>query len=72
LAAFERQAKLLGLVGTDMENVEAITREARTQRVRIALRTALGELRNKVGAGEAGPIVLEHSSSPEPDEGEIC
>src|SRR5215813_13270338 len=35
---FARGAQLLGLVGTDIENVEVITREARTPRVRIALR----------------------------------
>jgi rubrerythrin len=72
LEAFAREAKLLGLVGTDIENIEAITRGARTQHVRKALRTALAEIRNKVGAGEAGPVAPEHPSLPEPDEGEIC
>ena len=72
LDPFARDAKLLGLVGTDIENVEALTMEARTQLARTALRTALAELRNEASAGKAGALAQEQSALAEADQGEIC
>jgi hypothetical protein len=72
LEAFAREAKQLGLVGTDIENIEAITREARTPLVRTALQTALAELRNEASAGKASALAQEQSALAEADPGEIC
>jgi hypothetical protein len=71
LEPFAEEARLVGLVGTDTENLEAIRSETCAPDRRGALRAALARLRETPG-GEIRPCSCTCAGLREADQDEAC
>jgi hypothetical protein len=72
LEPFAEDAKLVGFLGTDVENFESIMSETHAPRRRRALEAALAELRDEAGTAKRGAAAPTHSGLPEADQDEVC
>jgi hypothetical protein len=72
LEPFAEEARLVGLVGTDVENLEAVKNEASAPSRRTALRAALARLQPEPAPPEAPVCACATAGLPEADQDEAC
>jgi rubrerythrin len=72
LQAFAEEARLVGLVGTDVENLEAVKTEAHAPDRRSAVRAVLAKLRTETPSDEADNCACACTGLPEADQDDVC